>query len=115
MSSLNQILVKYLKTNHVQYATLDDVPHFREYFLNYLQVVWKTPKENLEARYKRWCKALSEGDTWREVRQGAVHGLHFHCGLKQYQIANLLHVSVRTIRRDMRYLEQLRYDRRSQS
>lgn len=108
---LNQILVKYLKTTQVQYATLDDVPRFKEYFLNYLQVVWKTPKESLETRYKRLCKALSEGDTWREERQGAVYGLQFHCGLKQYQIASLLNVSVRTIRRDMIYLEQLRYDR----
>ncbi len=27
MNSLNQILVKYLKTNHVQYATLETIPY----------------------------------------------------------------------------------------
>ena len=111
MSSLNQILVKYLKTNDIQYPTLDDVPRFKEYFINYLRVVWKTPEESLETRYKIDCNNLSHGRAWREVRWSAVHGLHFHCGLKQYQIANLLGVNVRTIRRDMRYLEQLRYGR----
>ncbi|MGI0057672.1 MAG: DeoR family transcriptional regulator [Nitrosarchaeum sp.] len=110
-SELNQILVKYLKQDPTAYSTLDDIPHFREYFINYIQVVWKTSKENLEMRYKRWCKALSEGDAWREVRQGAVYGLLYHCDLKQYQIAKLLNVSVRTIRRDLRYMQQIMYGR----
>lgn len=109
MSSLNQILVKYLKTNQVQYATLDDVPNFREYFLNYLRVVWKTPEEYLETRYKITCNNLSHGKAWREVRQGAIYGLWKKCDLKQYQIANLLNVNVRTIRRDMRLLEKYMY------
>jgi len=109
MSSLDQILVKYLKTNDSVYSSLDDVPRFREYFLNHLRVIWKTSEENLQARYKRWCKALSEGDTWIEVRRGAVYGLWIYCDLKQYQIAKLLSVNVRTIRRDMRYLEQSMY------
>ena len=109
MSSLNQILVKYLKTNQVQYATLDEVPKFKEYFINYLRVVWKTPEENLETRYKINCDNLSHGKAWREIRQGAVYGLWMKCDLKQYQIANLLNVNVRTIRRDMRFLEKSMY------
>ncbi|EGP93348.1 DeoR family transcriptional regulator [Nitrosarchaeum koreense] len=111
MSSLNQILVKYLKTNHTQYATLDDVPRFREYFLNYLQVIWKTPEENLEIRYKNTCKSLSEGKAMRDIRLGAVYGLIFHCNVKQYQIAHLVGVSVRTIRRDMNYLHKQIYEK----
>ncbi len=93
------------------YSTLDDVPHFRAYFLHYLLVIWKTPKENLEIRYKRCCKALSEGDRWTGMRKPAVYGLRFYCKLKQYQIAKLLHVSTRTIRRDMRFLEEVMYGR----
>ena len=110
-TELNQILTRYLKSNTSTYATLDDVPHFREYFFNYIKVIWKTPKEKVVVRYKRWCKALNEGDTWKEVRQGAVYGLLFHCELKQCEIAKLLNVSTRTIRRDMRYLEQLQHGR----
>ena len=109
MNSLNQILVKYLKTDHVQYATLNDVPHFKEYFINYLRVIWKTPEENLETRYKITCNNLSRGRAWREVRHGAVYGLWKKCDLKQYQIAHLLGVNVRTIRRDMRLLEKSMY------
>ena len=111
MSSLDQILVKYLKTNDIVYSTLDDVPRFREYFLDHLRVIWKTSEENLEARYKKYCKNLSEGRAWIEVRRGAVYGLWIHCDLKQYQIAKLVSVSIRTIRRDMRYLEQSMYRR----
>jgi hypothetical protein len=68
MNSLNQILVKYLKTNNIQYVTLDEVPQFREYFINYLRVVWKTPEENLETRYKNTCRTLSEGKAMRDIR-----------------------------------------------
>lgn len=109
MSSLNQILVKYLKTNQVQYATLDEVPYFREYFLNYLQVIWKTPTEYLETRYKNTCISLSKGTAMRDIRLGAVYGLMFHCNVKQYQIAHLVGVSVRTIRRDMNYIHKRVY------
>ena len=111
MSSLNQILVKYLKTNDVQFLTLENVPRFREYFINYLRVIWKTSEENLETRYKNTCRTLSEGKAMRDIRLGAVYGLMLHCNVKQYQMAHLVGVNVRTIRRDMAYLHKQMYER----
>jgi len=106
-SQLNKILTGYLKANEsTNYSSLEEVPQFREYFLDHLRTIWKTTDENLETRYRKCCRDLSHGRAWKEMRQGAVYGLWFSCNLKQYQIAKLLNVSTRTIRRDMRYLEE---------
>ena len=105
-SELNQILTGYLKSNEsANYSILEDIPQFKEFFLDYLRTIWKTSDENLETRYRKCCRDLSRGRAWKEMRQGAVYGLWFRCNLKQYQIAKLLNVNVRTIRRDMRELE----------
>ena len=106
-SQLNKILTGYLKANEsTHYSSLEEIPNFREYFLDYLRTIWNTSEENLETRYRKCCRDLSSGRAWREMRQGAVYGLWIRCNLKQYQIAKLLNVSTRTIRRDMRYLEE---------
>ena len=106
-SQLNKILTGYLKANEsTNYSVLEEIPQFREYFLDYLRTIWKTSDENLETRYRKCCRELSSGRAWKEMRQGAVYGLWFRCNLKQYQIAKLLGVSTRTIRRDMRSLEE---------
>ena len=106
-SQLDQILTGYLKTNEsVHYSSLEDIPQFREFFLDHLRTIWKTSEKNLETRYRKCCRDLSRGRAWKEMRQGAVYGLWIRCNLKQYQIAKLLSASTRTIRRDMRYLEE---------
>lgn len=106
-SQLNQILIGYMKTNDTtNYSALENIPQFKEFFLDHLQTIWKTSDENLEIRYKKCCRDLSNGNAWKEMRQGAVYGLWLRCGLKQYQMAKLLGVSVRTIGRDVKYLEE---------
>jgi len=106
-SQLHKTLTGYLKVNEsTNYSVLEEVPQFREFFLDHLRTVWKTPDENLETRYRKCCRELSSGRAWKEMRQGAVYGLWIRCNLKQYQIAKLLGVSTRTIRRDMKYLEE---------
>ena len=105
-SELHKILTGYLKVNEsTNYSVLEEIPQFREFFLDHLRTIWNTPDENLETRYRKCCRELSSGRAWKEMRQGAVYGLLFRCNLKQYQIAKILNVSTRTIRRDMRYLE----------
>lgn len=107
ISQLNQILTRYLKTNDAtNYSVLENIPQFREFFLDHLRTIWKTSEENLETRFRICCRDLSRGKAWKEMRLGAVYGLWFRCNLKQYQIAKLLNVNVRTIRRDMRELEE---------
>ena len=106
-SQLNQILTEYLKVNEsTDYSVLENIPQFKEFFLDYLRTIWKTSDENLKARYRKCCRDLSNGRAWKEMRQGAVYGLWIRCNLKQYQIAKLLNVSVRTIGRDVKYLEE---------
>ena len=60
--------------------------------------------DNLDESFLRWCDQLSHGRAPLEVRRIAVFSLWIHCGLKQIHIAQLLGVSTRTIRRDMRAL-----------
>jgi len=106
-SELHKILTGYLKANEsANYSVLEEVPQFREYFLDHLRTIWKTSEENLETRYRKCCRDLSRGRAWKEMRRGAVYGLWIRCNLKQYQIAKLVGVSSRTIRRDMRSLEE---------
>ena len=106
-SQLHKILTGYLKVNEsTNYSVLEEVPQFREFFLDHLRTVWKTSDENRETRYRKCCRELSSGRAWKEMRQGAVYGLWIRCGLKQNQIAKLLSASTRTIRRDMRDLEK---------
>ena len=106
-SQLHKILTGYLKVNEsTNYSVLEEIPQFREFFLDHLRTIWKTPDANLETRYRKCCRELSSGRAWKEMRQGAVYGLWIRCNLKQYQIAKLLNVNVRTIRRDMRSLEE---------
>ena len=106
-SQLNQILIGYMKTNNItNYSALENIPQFKEFFLDHLQTIWKISDENLETRYKKCCRDLSNGNAWTEIRRGAVYGLWLRCELKQYQIAKLLGVSVRTIGRDVKFLEE---------
>jgi len=66
-SELNKILTRLMSTNEsANYSTLEDIPCFRKYFLNHLRMIWKTSEENLETRYKKWCKDLREGRAWIE-------------------------------------------------
>jgi len=109
-SDLDQILRTYLNSNESgNYSKLENIPKFREYFLEHLRTIWKVSEENLERRFKICCRDLSLGKAWKEMRLGAVYGLWIKCNLKQYQIARLLGVNVRTIRRDMRELEEQMY------
>ncbi len=106
-SQLHKILTGYLKANEsTHYSSLEEIPQFREFFLDHLRTVWKTSEENLETRYRKCCRDLSRGRAWKEMRRGAVYGLWIKCNLKQYQIAKLLSASTRTIRRDIRDLEK---------
>jgi len=85
---------------------LEDIPCFREFFKEYLQKVWKVPNDQLEESFERWCQNLAVGKVWPEVRLAAVYGLWVRCNFKQYEMANMLNVSIRTIRRDIRKLEK---------
>jgi len=106
-SQLHKILTGYLKANEfTNYSSLEEIPQFREFFLDHLRTIWMISNENLETHYRKCCRDLSRGRAWKEMRRGAVYVLWIKCNLKQYQIAKLLGVSSRTIRRDMRSLEE---------
>jgi len=106
-SPLNQILIGYLKeNNYVHYLALEDIPQFKQSFCQFLQESRSVSDDNVNESFKRWCNQLSKGRAFPEVRRIAVYVLWFHCELKQYHIAQLLNMSTRTIRRDMRIIEK---------
>ncbi len=106
-SQLNQILTRYLDANKsTDYLALEDISRFKHFFCAYLQEQRYITKDNLDESFRRWCRQLSSGRAFPEIRKYAVYGLWYRCELKQYHIAQLLGVSTRTIRRDMREIEK---------
>lgn len=103
---LNQILTGYLKKDYVNYNSLEDIPSFKKSFCKFLQEQMHVEDNILEESYKRWCNQLSHGRAFPEIRRMVVYILRYHCRLKQYHIAHLLSVNTRTIRRDMRKIEE---------
>jgi len=103
---LNKILTKYLKEDYVNYRTLESIPCFKKSFCQFLQELKEISNDNLDQSFRRWCNQLSRGRAFPEARRLAVYVLWFHCRIKQYHIAHLLSVSDRTIRRDMRKIEE---------
>ncbi len=105
-SELNQILTGYLVDEYTNYLSLKDIPQFKQFFCEYLQEHLHIAEDNLDTIFRRWCAQLSSGRAFPEVRKYAVYILWYRCELKQYHIAQLLGVSTRTVRRDMRELER---------
>ena len=105
-SHLNQILTGYLKEDYVNYLKLEDIAQFKQSFCKYLQEQLHITEDNLDESYGRWCRQLSSGRSFQETRRFAVYILWYRCEFKQYSIAQLLGVSNRTIRRDMRVIEK---------
>ena len=105
-SPLNQILTNYLNEYHIEYLSLEEIPQFKEEFCQFLLKQNSITRDNVNESFKRWCNQLSKGRAFPDARRFAVYILWFHCELKQYQIAHLLGVSTRTIRRDMSKIEK---------
>jgi hypothetical protein len=106
-SHLNQILVEHLNENNsVNYLSLQNIAQFKQSFCKYLQEQLHITEDNLDESYRRWCNQLSSGRSFQETRRFAVYILWYRCEFKQYSIAQLLGVSTRTIRRDMRVIEK---------
>ena len=94
----------FQRNNGLEYYQLKEIHHFKEFFCEYLQKIKWIIDDNLDESFLRWCEQLSHGRAPPEVRRIAVFSLWIHCGLRQIHIAQLLGVSTRTIRRDMRTL-----------
>ena len=106
-SHLNQILVEHLNENNsVNYLSLQNIAQFKQSFCKYLQEQLHITEDNLDESYRRWCRQLHSGRSFQETRRFAVYILWYRCEFKQYSIAQLLGVSTRTIRRDMRVIEK---------
>lgn len=106
-SQLNQILAGYLKIDEsINYLTLEDIPQFKQFFCEYLQERQHITEDNLDESFRRWCRQLGSGRAFPEARRFAVYTLWFRCELRQYHIARLLGVNTRTVRRDMRVIEE---------
>jgi len=106
-TQLTHILNGYLKIDKsINYLRLEDIPQFKQFFCEYLQEKEHITAENLDGVFERWCRQLSSGRAFPDIRRFAVYGLWFRCELKKYHIARLLGVSTRTIRRDMRVIEK---------
>lgn len=105
-SQLDQILVEYTRIDKSAYFALEDIPTFKQFFCEYLQEKEHVIGNNLDETFRRWCRQLTSGKAFPEARRYAVYGLWFRCELKQCHIAQLLGVSTRTVRRDMRVIEK---------
>lgn len=104
-NELTDIGKNYFQSNYVsKYHKLKDISSFKQFFCDYLQKVEYVTDDNLDESFRTWCDQLSSGRVPFEVRRIAVFSLWIHCSLKQIHIAQLLGVSTRTIRRDMRAL-----------
>lgn len=104
-SHLDQILTRYLYEKPDK-LSLENIPQFKEFFCQFLLKFRYANESNIEESFRRWCSQLSSGRAFPDARRFAVYILRFHCDLKQLRIAYLLGVSTRTIRRDMRVIEQ---------
>lgn len=73
----------------------------RHYLLEYMHV----PQETLETSFINWCKNLSEGNGFPDMRRFVVYAL-LGAEYTQYQISEMLGVSLRTIGRDVRLIAE---------
>ncbi|MGY5151748.1 MAG: DeoR family transcriptional regulator [Candidatus Nitrosopumilus sp. bin_6a] len=106
-NGLEDIGKNYFQPNYIsKYTKLKDIQYFKQFFCDYLQKVEYVSDDNLDESFLRWCDQLSHGRAPLEVRRIAMFSLWIHCNLKQVHIAQLLGVSTRTIRRDMRALHK---------
>ena len=106
-SGLEDIGRNYFKREYIsELLPLQDIPHFKQSFCQFLQELRHDSDDNLDESFRRWCRQLSTGRAFPEARRVAVYVLWFYCKLKQYHIAKLLNMSTRQIRRDMREIEK---------
>ncbi|MHA7648076.1 DeoR family transcriptional regulator [Nitrosopumilus sp. S4] len=106
-SGLEDIGRNYFKQEYVsELLPLEDIPNFKQFFCKYLLEKQHITEDNLEESFRRWCRQLSSGRAFPDIRRFAVYILWYSCELRQYHIARLLAVSTRTIRRDLRVIEK---------
>jgi hypothetical protein len=104
---LGDIGRNYFKKDYAfELLSLKDIQYFKQFFCQYLQKIQWITDDDLDESFGRWCRQLSSGRAFPEIRRVAVYVLWFHCRLRQYHIAKLLNMSTRQIRRDMREIEK---------
>lgn len=80
---------------------LEDIPEIRVGLVHYLVQYMHVSQDNLEISFKNWCKNLSDGNAFPDMRRFVIHTL-LRTGYHQHQIAKMLNVSLRTVGRDVK-------------
>lgn len=80
---------------------LEDIPEIRVGLAHYLVQYKHVSQDNLERSFKNWCKTLSEGKAFPDMRRFVIYTL-LSARYSQFQISKMLNVSLRTIGRDVK-------------
>lgn len=82
---------------------LEDISEIQAGLRNYLVRYWHVPEDRLDLSFRNWCKNLSEGNAFPDMRRFVIYVL-LCAGYHQHQISKMLNVSLRTVGRDVKLI-----------